>query len=76
MEGLRTRPVAPRTRPGGEGPGYNVLMAEDQGTKTADAVPEPDSGLKRLLTYTFITLVLAVLAAFGAVSLVIRWFDK
>lgn len=51
-------------------------MAEDQGTQTADAVPEPDSGLKRLLTYTFITLVLSVLAAFGAVSLVVRWFDK
>ena len=58
------------------GTGYNALMVEDQETKTADAVPEPDSGLKRLLTYTFITLVLSVLAAFGAVSLVVRWFDK
>jgi hypothetical protein len=58
------------------GTGYNALMADNQETKTADAVPEPDTGLKRLLTYTFITLVLSVLAAFGAVSLVVRWFDK
>ena len=51
-------------------------MADNQETKTADTVPEPDSGLRQLLTYTFITLVLAVLAAFGAAGLVVRWFDK
>lgn len=37
--------------------------------------PPPDDGLKRLLTYTLIALVLSVLAAFVAVGLVIRFFE-
>ena len=38
--------------------------------------PEPDHGLKRLLTYTLIALVLAVIAALIAVTLVVRFFDS
>lgn len=37
--------------------------------------PLPDDGLKRLLTYTLIALVLSVLAAFVAVGLVVQYFD-
>jgi hypothetical protein len=35
-----------------------------------------DPGLKRLLTYTFVALAVALLAAFVAVSLVIHFFDS
>ena len=50
-------------------------MPEEQKENRAEQRTAPDSGLKRLLTYTFIALVLAVLAALLAVNLVIRWFD-
>lgn len=50
-------------------------MPEEQTERRAEQSPAPDSGLKRLLTYTFIALVLSVLAALLAVNLVIRWFD-
>jgi hypothetical protein len=50
-------------------------MSEEQGEHRAEPRTAPDSGLKRLLTYTFIALVLALLAAVLAVNLVIRWFD-
>jgi hypothetical protein len=36
----------------------------------------PDDGLRRMLTYTFIALVLAVLFSLFAVSLVTRWFGS
>lgn len=37
--------------------------------------PASDPGLRRLLTYTFIALVLSVLLALLAVTLVVRLFD-
>lgn len=46
---------------------------EDRREETA---PVPDPGLKRLLTYTFIALVLSVIAAFIAMSLAVYWFDR
>ena len=51
-------------------------MPEELQTGSAEPERPPDSGLKRLLTYTFVALVLAVLAAFLAVNLVIRWFGQ
>jgi hypothetical protein len=45
----------------------------------SDAVKQDgpsDPGLRRLLTYTFIALVLSVVLALFAVDLVIRWFDS
>jgi hypothetical protein len=51
-------------------------VADEQQHRTADRLDSPpDTGLKRLLIYTFIALVLAVLAALVAVNLVTRWFD-
>ena len=50
-------------------------MPEEQNGRRAEQPSAPDAGLKRLLTYTFIALVLALLAAVLAVNLVIRWFD-
>jgi hypothetical protein len=56
--------------------GYNARVSEErQSNDTTEHGPVPDPGLKRLLTYTLIALVLAVLAALLAVNLVIRWFD-
>jgi hypothetical protein len=52
------------------------LMSEEQTGVGEETAHRPDHGLKRLLTYTFIALVLAVLASLVAVNLVIRWFDK
>lgn len=37
--------------------------------------PASDPGLRRLLTYTFIALVLSLLLAFLAVTLVVHLFD-
>lgn len=36
---------------------------------------EPDNGLRKVLTWTFIALVITLLAAMVAVDLVIRIFD-
>jgi hypothetical protein len=36
--------------------------------------PEPDTGLKRLLTLTFIALVVALLLAAVGAYLAVRWF--
>jgi hypothetical protein len=36
----------------------------------------PDDGLRRMLTYTFIALILCVLFSLFAVSLVTRWFGS
>jgi hypothetical protein len=43
--------------------------------------PEPptatgDTGLRRVLTWTLVALVLSILMAFAGVSLVIHWFDR
>lgn len=38
--------------------------------------PPHDPGLRKLLIYVFIALVLSVLAAVVAVDLVIRWFGQ
>lgn len=37
--------------------------------------PEPDHGLKRLLTLTFIALVVTVLLAGLGAYLAVQWFD-
>lgn len=47
----------------------NQRQREDEG-------PPPDTGLRRMLTYTFIALVLSLLLALLAVTLVIRLFDR
>lgn len=52
-----------------------VMSRDPESHSTAGQGSGPDSGLKQLLTYTFVALVLAVLAALLAVNLVIRWFD-
>ena len=43
--------------------------------------PEPptvtgDTGLRRVLTWTLVALVVSILMAFAGVSLVIHWFDR
>jgi hypothetical protein len=43
--------------------------------------PEPskvvgDTGLRRVLTWTLVALVVSLLMAFAGVSLVIHWFDR
>jgi len=48
-------------------------MGDEQ--QRAEPQRPADPGLKQLLTYTFIALVLAVLLALVAVNLVIRLFD-
>jgi len=50
-------------------------MDEEQQRNAPGPVPPSDPGLRQLLTYTFIALVLAVVLAFLAVDLAIRWFD-
>jgi hypothetical protein len=50
-------------------------MAEEHQRKAPEPVPASDPGLRRLLTYTFIALVLALVLAVLAVDLVIRLFD-
>jgi hypothetical protein len=37
--------------------------------------PEPDDGLRRLLTWTFVALVVVLLFSGVAVYLVTRWFE-
>ena len=44
-------------------------------------VPEPpnvggDTGLRRVLTWTLVALVVSILMAFAGVSLVVHWFDR
>ena len=51
---------------------YNSVMENHGGSGPP---PEPDHGLKRLLTYTVIALVLAVIAALVAAALVVRFVD-
>jgi len=50
-------------------------MDDEQHKTTIGPVRPSDPGLRRLLTYTFIALIVSVLLAFLAVSLVIRLFD-
>jgi len=38
--------------------------------------PAKDTGLRRMLTWTFVALVVSILMAFAGVSLAIRWFDR
>ncbi len=35
-----------------------------------------DTGLRRVLTWTLVALVVSILMAFVGVSLVIHWFDR
>ena len=35
-----------------------------------------DTGLRRVLTWTLVALVVSILMAFAGVSLVIHWFDR
>jgi hypothetical protein len=35
-----------------------------------------DTGLRRVLTWTFVALVVSILMALVGVSLAIRWFDR
>ena len=37
---------------------------------------EPDTGLRRMLTWVFVALVLTVIAAIIAVELTLRWFGE
>jgi hypothetical protein len=37
---------------------------------------EEDNGLRKVLTWTVIALILSLLMAFVGVSLVVRWFDR
>jgi len=50
-------------------------MDDEQQKTTIEPVRPSDPGLRRLLTYTFIALIVSVLLAFLAVSLVIRLCD-
>jgi len=43
--------------------------------------PEPakvtgDTGLRRVLTWTLVALVVSILMAFAGASLVVHWFDR
>ena len=53
-----------------------TLMNEVPDKSSAGPGREHDPGLRRLLPYTFISLVLAVLAAFLAMALVVHYFDR
>ena len=52
---------------------YNGRMADEAPQQTAP--PPPDDGLRRMLTWTFIALVLSVVAAMIGVNLVMRYFQ-
>lgn len=50
------------------------MTEKQEGAPAEPPVIKKDDGLRRLLIWTFVALVLSVLAAFAGVSLVIRWF--
>ena len=41
-----------------------------------DRVPAKDDGLRRVLTWTLIALVVSLAMAFVGVTLAVRWFDR
>lgn len=63
-------------RQGGQAGAPPLLHHEGSGGPGAPATPERDTGLRQLLTWTFVVLVLVVLLAFGLVQLVTHLFDR
>lgn len=54
---------------------YNRSVKDEQQKGTDEESPaQPDTGLRQLLTYTFIALVVVLLFAIVAVDLVMRWW--
>jgi hypothetical protein len=49
---------------------------ERSGRDTSRLPPPQDDGLRRVLTWTLVALVVSLLMAIVAVTLVIRWFDR
>ena len=63
-------------RQGGRAGAPPLLHQEGSGDPAATAMPERDTGLRQLLTWTFVVLVVVVLLAFGLVGLVTHLFDR
>lgn len=52
------------------------MAATQQEPAQENPPPLKDTGLRQLLTWTVIALVVALLMTYFAVTLVVRWFDS